>query len=98
MVTCIRPFSVSTGGFQCRSRMNQLIRAGLLVAALAAIALMPRAASAAAMQEGEIRGTVIDAETNEPLVGANVFVVGTTLGAAVNADGTFRISRVPAGV
>lgn len=47
---------------------------------------------------GSITGTVISGTTKEPLVGANVLVVGTTLGASTNIDGNFRIDRVPIGM
>ncbi|MCZ7557066.1 MAG: TonB-dependent receptor [Bacteroidia bacterium] len=47
---------------------------------------------------GAIRGTVTDAVTKEPLFGANVILVGTTLGAASNLDGVFEIREVPAGI
>ncbi|MCB9206357.1 MAG: TonB-dependent receptor [Ignavibacteriales bacterium] len=47
---------------------------------------------------GKIRGTIIDAESGEPLVGANIILKGTTLGAATNLNGSFIILRVPAGV
>jgi len=46
---------------------------------------------------GRITGTVIDATTKEPIVGANVVILGTTLGASTDPDGRFDISRVPLG-
>jgi hypothetical protein len=46
---------------------------------------------------GKIRGKVIDVGTGEPLVGANVVVVGTSMGAATNVSGEFVILNVPAG-
>ncbi|MBR9978037.1 MAG: TonB-dependent receptor [Bacteroidetes bacterium] len=46
---------------------------------------------------GVIRGKVYDAQTKEPLVGANVFVRETSLGAATDLDGRFVIRDVPAG-
>ncbi|MDX9760390.1 MAG: TonB-dependent receptor, partial [Bacteroidota bacterium] len=46
---------------------------------------------------GTISGKVHDAITQEPLVGANVFVRETTLGAATDLDGRFTITNVPAG-
>ncbi len=46
---------------------------------------------------GKIRGKVTDAGTGEPLVGANVVVVGTQMGAATNVSGEFVILNVPAG-
>lgn len=46
---------------------------------------------------GAIVGKVIDAATTKPLAGANVTLVGTTVGAATNAGGEFTISNVAAG-
>ena len=43
-----------------------------------------------------VAGTVTDAETSKPLVGANVVVEGTDLGAAADADGAYSI-KVDAG-
>lgn len=46
---------------------------------------------------GKIAGKVFDAQTKEPLVGVNVTVVGTTLGAATNIDGEYFILNIPPG-
>ncbi len=46
---------------------------------------------------GKISGKVYDAESNDPLVGANIFVEGTNLGAAANVNGEFFILNVPPG-
>jgi len=43
---------------------------------------------------GKIAGKVLDAQTREPLVGANIVVVGTNLGAATNAKGEYFIVQV----
>ncbi len=48
-------------------------------------------------QGGRISGKVTDAKTGEPLVGANLLLVGTSLGAATNVDGEYLISNVTAG-
>ena len=48
-------------------------------------------------QEGSVSGRVTDTDTGDPLVGANVLVVGTNLGAATDVNGEYSISRVPAG-
>lgn len=40
---------------------------------------------------GSIAGIVVDSATREPIVGANVFLPGTTVGAATDADGRFLI-------
>jgi outer membrane receptor for ferrienterochelin and colicin len=46
---------------------------------------------------GKISGSVKDAQTGEPLVGANIIVVGTDYGAATNVDGNFVILNIPPG-
>lgn len=46
---------------------------------------------------GKIAGRVVDVQTKEPLIGANVLVVGTTLGAATDLEGYFTILNVPPG-
>jgi len=46
---------------------------------------------------GKIRGKVIDAGSGEPLVGANVVLVGTSMGAASNVSGEFTVLNVPPG-
>ena len=46
-----------------------------------------------------VRGKIIDQEAQSPLLGANVVVLGTDplLGSSTEADGSFRIERVPVG-
>ena len=46
---------------------------------------------------GKIMGVIMDREMNEPLIGANVILEGTTLGAASNMDGQYFIINVPPG-
>jgi hypothetical protein len=46
---------------------------------------------------GKIVGRVIDAETGDPLIGANVIVEGTSLGAAADVDGYYMILNVRPG-
>ncbi len=53
--------------------------------------------SAYAQKFGKITGTVIDVQTGDPLPGANIFVVGTTMGAASNLEGKYTILRMPPG-
>ena len=48
-------------------------------------------------QTGTIRGTITDAKTNEPLIGASVLIAGTTHGAAADLDGNYVIQNVPSG-
>ncbi|MFZ0456547.1 MAG: TonB-dependent receptor [Ignavibacteriaceae bacterium] len=53
--------------------------------------------SVAIAQTGRILGKVVDQQSDEPLIGANVIVVGTSLGAATDVNGSFIISQVPPG-
>jgi hypothetical protein len=46
---------------------------------------------------GKIAGSIRDATTGEPLIGANVVVKGTYMGAATDADGYFFMINVPVG-
>ena len=48
-------------------------------------------------QTGKIAGLVTDKRSGEPLIGANVVVDGTMLGATSDLDGSFIILRVPPG-
>lgn len=46
---------------------------------------------------GKISGTVISQETGNPLPGVNVFIEGTELGAATDANGDYVILNIPSG-
>jgi hypothetical protein len=63
------------------------------VAVVAAVAA-PRLVQA---QTGSIGGTVIDAETKQPLDGVTVSVEGTSYGVQTRANGTYLILGVPPG-
>ncbi|HEY8851047.1 MAG TPA: carboxypeptidase-like regulatory domain-containing protein, partial [Gemmatimonadaceae bacterium] len=54
----------------------------------------PRARLAAA---ASVTGTVLDAATHQPVPGAQITVVGTTIGAVTDAEGHYRMEGVPAG-
>jgi hypothetical protein len=47
-------------------------------------------------QTGVLSGTVSDAKTGEPLIGATVILEGTTIGSATNNDGRYFIRNIPA--
>ena len=51
-------------------------------------------ASAVAQQQQTISGVVMDAKLNEPIIGANVVVKGTTTGTMTDIDGKFTL-QVP---
>ncbi len=46
---------------------------------------------------GKITGKVTDAQTGEPIIGANVLIGGTTLGAATTVDGSYTILNIQPG-
>ncbi|MDR1631982.1 MAG: TonB-dependent receptor [Dysgonamonadaceae bacterium] len=46
-------------------------------------------------QTRKVTGTVLSKEDNQPIIGANVFVEGTSLGSITDADGKFTLSNVP---
>ncbi|MBI4547073.1 MAG: TonB-dependent receptor [Ignavibacteriae bacterium] len=46
---------------------------------------------------GKITGRVVDEKTKEPLIGATIIIVGTTVGSSTDLDGKFVILSVPPG-
>ncbi len=52
---------------------------------------------AALSQNGTIAGKVVDVQSQEPIIGANVVIQGTSVGAASDLDGNFTISNVKPG-
>jgi outer membrane receptor protein involved in Fe transport len=49
-------------------------------------------------QTGKIAGKVVDAGSKEPVIGANIILVNTTIGAATDLDGNYTILDVAPGV
>lgn len=74
-------------------RSLPVVVAGLLVAAL----LLCNAGPVHGQERRTVEGTVLDAETDEPLPGVNVGVLGTSMGTATDTQGQFRLD-VPVGV
>jgi outer membrane receptor protein involved in Fe transport len=66
-----------------------------LTVVLALLLVLTGAALAA--NYGKVSGRVVDRETNQPLMGANVLIEGTLLGAATDSQGKFTILQVPPG-
>jgi hypothetical protein len=48
-------------------------------------------------QGGTIKGKVIDAKDSEALIGANVIILDTRLGAATDISGFYEIKKIPPG-
>jgi len=46
---------------------------------------------------GKITGTIIEKVSGEPIVGANILIVGTSHGAAADLDGNYVILNIPPG-
>ena len=46
---------------------------------------------------GTLKGKVVDKKTGDPLIGCNIIIVGTDLGAATDIDGNYKIIKVPPG-
>ncbi len=62
------------------------------------LSLVVAATSVQAGTKGKIAGKISSKQTGEALPGANVFIVGTTYGAASDLNGLFTILNVPPGV
>lgn len=50
-----------------------------------------------AQDTGTITGTVVDKQNGEPMIGANIFLEGTTLGAPTDLDGNYIIKSIKPG-
>lgn len=57
--------------------------------------LLAVSASNFAQNTATIVGSVLDKNTQEPLIGASITLDGTNLGAAADAEGRFRIANIP---
>lgn len=51
----------------------------------------------AQQKTGTIEGIVIDIDTKAPLIGANILITGTLIGASSDAGGRFSINNIPVG-
>jgi outer membrane receptor protein involved in Fe transport len=47
---------------------------------------------------GKIAGKIIDAKSKEPLIGVNIILIGTTMGATTDLDGNYFILNIPPGI
>lgn len=75
--------------------MRPRIRGAISLAAMLAIVL--HAPPLLTQEAGTVRGTVLNAETEAPVAGAQISVEGTERGTLTGQDGTFEITNVPAG-
>lgn len=72
--------------------MNPITTIRLLALAMAFVLSFPVGAYA----QSTVSGTVVDAATHEPLIGASVTVEGASAGTTTDLDGRFSLSAVPA--
>ena len=73
--------------------MKSLLKITLLAFTLCVINLF----TANAQNNGTVRGFVYDKATGEPVLFTNVYLKGTTLGAATDVNGYYSITKIPAG-
>ncbi len=69
----------------------------LFVACTTGLVTLAFVVTSMAAVSGVIQGVVKDAKTGDPLPGANVQIVGTSIGAATDLHGKYVIPRVPPG-
>lgn len=72
-------------------------RAWFGIPSVALGAVLVFTASLAAQQTGQVLGVIVNGETQEPLIQAQVTIQGTNLGTITNQDGRFILRNVPAG-
>jgi len=70
---------------------------GIVAGLLILLSAIPAYGQEEEVPRGEIRGTVVNAATMEPLPGATVQVVGLPVGGSTDIEGKFTIRAVPVG-
>lgn len=78
------------------SFINALLKRAILIFSIGII-VFTATGMLKAQSAGKMSGIVKDAATGEPLMGANITVVGTSLGAASDLDGSYFILNIPPG-
>lgn len=76
---------------------NKMIKNKILGILFAFLILLNFNIQIFAASNGSIQGYVKDAQTDEPLVGANILLKGTSTGAATDLNGFYSITNIPAG-
>ncbi len=82
--------------YHLRNLSKQLVALPLMLLTLCVLTGWSFTASAAQAPDGPATGVVLD-QDGEPMPGASVMVVGTTLGGSTNVDGKFSIANVKNG-
>ena len=82
-----------------RMRKVALYRTGFIIWCIAVLyAFLAQNLCAQDKFNGVVKGMVVDDSTNAPLPSINIFISGSTIGAASGTDGKFQITNVPYGV
>jgi TonB-dependent receptor len=68
-----------------------------LLSRLYRFSLLLLVVATASFSQGTLRGVIADSVTRKPLIGANVALLGTSLGAVTNLEGAYTVARVPDG-
>ena len=87
--------SFSCYSLMCRSPNNSTLR--LLRAAGVLAGFVVSLAGVVAAQQGTVSGTVVDQANQRPVVGAQVYVAGSTRRVFTDQKGAFVLDKVPAG-
>ena len=83
---------IKLGGFEMRTKTTLGLLWGMIFAIINATG-----AYSQATKTGTLAGTVVDAQSKEPLPGATVLVVGTNNGTATNLEGRYVINGIESG-
>ena len=75
-------------------KMQKLLKHYFLISLLSITVLT---SLASAQETGTVFGKVVDSATGEELIGANILLDGTTIGAATDIEGNYKISNIPVG-
>ena len=79
------------------SKSFKQLRFALLLVVVLSITTISWAQQSSGQQSGKIAGKVVDAQTGEAVIGANVAITGTTHGAATDLDGKYAIRGLEPG-
>ena len=77
--------------------MFKLSRASFSIICIVALLIISSSVFGQSHLTGRISGVLVDAETGDPLIGANIYLAGTTIGAGTDLDGSYVILNVPEG-
>jgi hypothetical protein len=78
-------------------RGNRLMTQMKFLSLLIIIMFLTTHNNAFAQNTGSVFGKIVDAATGEELIGANILLEGTTIGAASDIEGNFKINNIPSG-